>query len=48
MKTHNDNQNKCPEQEVIEDYIQSRLGSEAKSDFEKHIETCKACQMKNF
>jgi len=35
---------KCPEQELIEHYIQGRLEPQALSEFEAHLQTCKHCQ----
>ena len=44
MTQQNDNSIKCPEQEVIEHYIQSQLASQALSEFEIHLQTCKDCR----
>ena len=44
MMHQNDNQMKCPRQEAIEHYIQGQLASQALSEFEIHLQTCKDCQ----
>jgi len=35
---------KCPEQELIENYIQGRLAPQDFSEFEAHLQACKNCQ----
>ncbi len=44
MIHQNNNSINCPQQEVIEDYIQGQLAPEALSEFEVHLQACKDCQ----
>jgi serine/threonine protein kinase len=39
-----DNQNECPQQSVIECYIQDSLKPDELSDFQRHLKNCKVCQ----
>ena len=44
MINKNDNQMKCPQQEVIEHYIQGQLAPQVLTEFEAHLGACQACQ----
>ncbi len=44
MIHQNDNQMKCPRQEVIEHYIQGQLAPQILAEFEAHLQACQACQ----
>ncbi len=46
MMQKDENQNKCPQINIIERYIQNQLETDELSEFQKHLNKCEICQAK--